>query len=323
MNGTRELRVKLPTAFDQVRRYARDHDVQGEDLLDSINDYRARLRDNAERPDGYVTTTSQNTRLNETTQTRCIGIDIAIVDATVDEFELGMFIDGGSDGSTRRDRERGHPTIDDLRPGYTSFEATIESVLDPKPWLQGEGTLRDRSGVVDYVIRDGSGDVPQLEEGDRYRFENARVTTSEDDVRVVEIRPGATTVKLVTQQTGLDRDRYGDGDSDHDGNGAGGDRDAGEIDDDADSGAGTDDPGGNGKAADLVPPSGKYDGVQANVMDTLRRNNGEVSIAQLADAIGNGDTSPDNVRNAVGRLETKGRVTTDDLDGRTVVRLAS
>ncbi|MFC7230500.1 hypothetical protein ACFQMM_02335 [Saliphagus sp. GCM10025308] len=318
VNGTRELRVKLPTAFDQVRRYARDHDVQGEDLLDTVNDYRARLRDNADRLDGYVTTTSQNTRLNESTQTRCIGIDVAIADETVDEFELGMFIDDDGDSPARRDRDCDYPTIDDLRPGYVTFEATIESVLDPKPWLQGEGTLRDRSGVVDYVIRSGSGDVPRLEEGDRYRLENARVTTSEDDVRVVEIRPGATTVKPVTQQTGLERDR--DGEVDYDGD-RGDDRDGDETDVDADPSAGTDDPGAEGQAADLVPPSGEYVGVQANVMDTLRRNSGEVSIAQLAGAIGNGDTSPHDVRNAVGRLESKGRVTTDDVDGRTMVRL--
>ena len=61
MNDTRELRIRLSTAFDQVRRYARDHDVRGEDLLDSVNDYRARIRDNAEDPNGYVTTTSQPT----------------------------------------------------------------------------------------------------------------------------------------------------------------------------------------------------------------------------------------------------------------------
>lgn len=321
VNGTRELRVKLPTAFDQVRRYARDHDVQGEDLLDSVNDYRARIRDNAERADGYVTTTSQNTRLNETTQTRCIGIDVTIADATIDEFELGMFIDDAGNDSTRQDREQSSPTIDDLRPGYATFEATIKSILDPKPWLQGEGTLRDRTGLLDYVIRDGSGDVPRLEKGERYRFENARVTTSEDDERLIEIRPGATTVKPVTKQTGLDRDRYDD-DSDHDDDGGAGDGpNPGEIDDEAAPDAGTHAPDEDGQTADPISPSGEYDGVQANVMDTLRRNNGEVSIAQLAGAIGNSDTSPDDVRSAVDRLETKGRVITDDVDGRTVVRL--
>lgn len=307
VNDTRELRVKLSTAFDQVRRYARDHDIRGEDLLDNVNDYRARIRDNAESPDGYVTTTSQNTRLNETTQTRCVGIDVAIADETVDEFELGMFVDDtgdGDDGSTRQGRERDRPDVDDLEPGYVTFEATVETVLEPKPWLQGEGTIRDRSGFVDYVIRDGSGDVPRLEEGDRYRFENARVTTNENGVKVVEIRPGATDVKPATKQTGLDRDRDGDGD----GNGS---------DQDADSGDGDRDDGD-----DLEPPSGEFDGVQANVMDTLRQNDGEAPIAQLAGAIGDSDTTPDDVRSAVEHLETKGRVTTDtDRLDRTVVRL--
>lgn len=320
VNGTRELRVKLPTAFDQVRRYARDHDVQGEDLLDSVNDYRARLRDNADHPDGYVTTTSQNTRFNQT-QTRCIGIDIEIADATVNEFELGMFIDDVDGGPTRRDRKCNHSTIDDLGPGYVTFEATVESVVDPKPWLLGEGTLSDRSGVVDYVIRDASDDVPRLEKNKRYRFENARVTTSKEDVRIVEIRPGTTTVKPATHQTGLGLDRYGDDETGHDSDGGGDNHNAGETDDDAGFGVVTVDSGGDRQATDLVSPSGEYDGVEANIMDMLRRNDGGVSITQLAGTIGNGDTSPDDVRNVVDRLKTKGRVTTDDGDDRTVVRL--
>lgn len=91
VNDTRELRVKLPTAFDQVRRYARDHaEWRIEDLLDSVNDYRARLRDNAEDTMGYVTTTSQPTQLGES-MTRCVGLDVERADEQIDEFRGDLF----------------------------------------------------------------------------------------------------------------------------------------------------------------------------------------------------------------------------------------
>jgi len=209
------------------------------------------------------------------------------VSDVVDEFELGMFTEDVdlADGDADEDANRS-PTIDILKPGYTDLEATVKTVLDPKPWLQGEGTLRDRTGVADYVIRDGTGDIPSLSEGDRYRFENARVTTNENDIQIVEIRPGATEAKPATQQTGLNRDDDGDQDGD-----------------------------------DIEPPTGEYEGTQANVMEALRRNDGEVTIGQLAGVVGNGDTPPEDIRGAVDRLSTQGRVITEDADGRTVVRL--
>ena len=284
MNDTRELRIRLSTAFDQVRRYARDHDVRGEDLLDSANDYRARIRDNAEDPDGYVTTTSQPTWFNDSTQTRCVGIEIERADATVDKFDVGMFVDEVGGDAEADDSDSG-VGVANLGPGHHSFEASVAAVLEPKPWFQGEGTLRDRSGQIDYVIPDGSSDVPSLEEGERYHLDGARVTTDEDDVTIVQIRPGATEVQPATKPTGLD---------DYDSNG------------DVDN--------------DINPPTGEFEGLQANVMDALRENDGEASLGQLVAKLANGDSAPDEVRSAVNRLESQGRVIVDD-DGGQVVRI--
>jgi len=284
----RELRVKLTTAFDQVRRYARDHDVRGEDLLENVNDYRARIRDNAENDDGYITVTSKPTWINDSTQTRCVGFDLTLVEDSVDEFELGMFTDSvpSDDSDSGRDRSSSDTAdVTALEPGYATFEATVESELEPKPWLQGEGTLRDRSGLIDYVIRDGSGNVPRLEEGERYRFENARVTTNENGVQIIEIRPGATEVKPSTSPTSLDDHTDEDDDRD-DQDGDGGDT--------------------------VSPPSGEYADTAGNVMDTLRRNDGELTIAELTGAVADGDTSPETVTEAVTILERdKGRLETD------------
>lgn len=300
VNDTPELRVKLDTAFDQVRRYARDHDVRGEDLLDSVNDYRGRIRDNFENHDGYMTTTSVTTQVGDTV-TRCVGIDVERADATIDNFELGMFTGDGEDQDVHGEDRDGAVDLADLEPGRHSFEATVALVLDAKPWLEGEGVLRDNSGKIDYVVRDGSGDVPTLDEGERYYFGDARVTTDQDGVTIVEIRPGATTVKPATQATSLD---------DHDGDdGDGGDDDdpgATETDERDDQGDHLD---------DVEPASGEFDGLAANVVDTLRQNDGEVRIANLALELSNGDTKPDDVESAVDRLKENGRVITRSGDG--------
>ncbi len=293
VNDTRELRVKLSTAFDKVRRYAREHDVRGEDLLDSVNDYRARIRDNAENSTGYVTTTSQPTPLDGSL-TRCVGIDVELADTTIDNFEVGMFT--GEDDVDQDDHGEGADeffggTVDlaGLSPGRREFDATVAAVLDSKPWHQGEGTLRDESGQIDYVVRGGNASAPELEAGRRYHFEDARVTTDSDGVLVVEIRPGSTRIAPLndpTSPTSVD---------DHDGAGEG--------------------------AADLSPPSGKFDGTAATVVDTIQQNGGEVSMANLALELSNGDTTPDDVESVVDRLSEKGRVITRGRDGGTMVEL--
>lgn len=308
-----ELRIRLSTTFDQVRRYARDHDVRGEDLLNSTADYRARIRDNAENSDGYVTVTSQPTRLGDSLS-RCVGIDVGRVRATVDEFELGMFTDDAERDEAERDdagaRNQSPPGVAELAPGYATFEATVKTVLDPKPWLDGEGTLRDRSGHVDYVVRDGSGSPPTLEEGETYRFKKARVTTNENDVKIVEVRPGATEVKPVTEPTRLDD--HDDGDRGGDGGGSTGDDQDGVTGQDADAGAGP-----TARASGAVEPSGEFDGVQANVLDVLHRRGGEASLPVLTGSVaanGHTDATPDDVRSAVDRLKEKGRVITRSTD---------
>ena len=193
-----------------------------------------------------------------------------------------MFVDDSGDGAEADDGSSGI-SVADLGPGHHSFEASVAAVLEPKPWLQGEGTLCDRSGQIDYVIRDGSGDIPSLEEGERYHLNDARVTTDEDGVMIVQIRPGATEVRPATKPTGL---------NDHDSNS--------DVDD------------------DINPPTGEFEGLQANVMDTLRENDGEASLGQLAAKLANGDSAPDEVRWAVDRLQSKGRVTVADDDSQVV-----
>ncbi|MDR9432030.1 MAG: phage/plasmid primase, P4 family, partial [Natronomonas sp.] len=102
------------------------------------------------------------------------------------------------------------PSLSELDAGYVTFNATAKSVLDPKPWLQGEGTFEGEAGdIVDYQIRDGEAEAPILDEGERYRIKNARITTDEAGATIVEIRPGTTEVNPQTKPTSI---------NDHDGN---------------------------------------------------------------------------------------------------------
>lgn len=184
VDGDAELRVKLPTAFDQVRRYARDHDVRGEDLLDNLNDYRARLRDNAENSTGYVTATSVTTRLNESTVTRCVAFDTEMATTEIEEFEVSMF--GGSDSEAAADAEE--PGLAALNPGRHTVEVTIAEQLEPKPWQQGRGHVVDDNGTILSYVAEGSTDpLADVEEGDRVQIADAKIGTDRDGVEQLEV----------------------------------------------------------------------------------------------------------------------------------------
>ena len=49
-----ELRINLSQTFDAVSKYCRDHDLDGEDLLNSSSDYRKRFKNATEQGDSYV-----------------------------------------------------------------------------------------------------------------------------------------------------------------------------------------------------------------------------------------------------------------------------
>lgn len=195
-NGTEELRIRLSTAFDQVRRYARDHDVRGEDLLDSVGDYRARIRDNAENPGGYVTETSQYTRLNDHTQARCVGIDVDRVEEAVDGFDLGMFVvDSGDDSDQEDDAEDEPASLSDLDLGSMAdgeelppVRATVAGVWEGQfgnivGELKGDGDSVD----VHFAGCDLLLEKP-VSEGGTYEFTGLRARTNGGVVKV-EHRP--------------------------------------------------------------------------------------------------------------------------------------
>ena len=56
-----EVRINLPRTFDQLSKYANDHGIENEDLLNSHTDYRDRFSELAETPGSIITCVQQNT----------------------------------------------------------------------------------------------------------------------------------------------------------------------------------------------------------------------------------------------------------------------
>ena len=188
-----ELRLKLSLLYDKIRRYARDHDIQDADLLDSSTDYQSRIADAAEDGESYIEGLSVQTRgLN-----RCVAVSVGTAESTIEGFEREHFHTDGEHEETADDGSDSIECIGDLEPGRTqpvTLTVNVTSMLEPAPWLQGEGILQDSSGVIRYISR-GSGDVMgQVEEGDRVECRDAMVTTNEDGAVVLELIDGVSDV---------------------------------------------------------------------------------------------------------------------------------
>ncbi|MFC6823486.1 hypothetical protein ACFQEV_00480, partial [Halopelagius fulvigenes] len=56
-----QVRINLPRSFDAISKYAKDHDIRSEDLLNAHSDYRDRFRELAEQPGSFVKCTDQYT----------------------------------------------------------------------------------------------------------------------------------------------------------------------------------------------------------------------------------------------------------------------
>jgi hypothetical protein len=128
------LAIKLAPAFDETRRYARDHDVRGEDLLDSATDYRGRLADAAEQDDSVVVDTSRQVRgLN-----RSVVIHVGRAMETVDGFDRDMF---------RPEKANKHVGVGVDPDTLTEAHAAADGGIDPIP-DDAEGPEADAQRVL-------------------------------------------------------------------------------------------------------------------------------------------------------------------------------
>lgn len=200
-----ELRVNIAKVHDKITKYARDHDIT-EDLLAQAKDYRSRFEEEYETDSSYVVSYSQFTPpIN-----RAVGIDMRRAEEKLDDFDRLVFADPDDEDRTTDSSEDGDDPggtpVTQLEPGYQDITAEVASVVDPSPWLQAEGTLRDESGIIDYVARGETNPAESLEQGAKYHFKNARVEEGDDGLPKVEIRDGVTEISKLSassNQSGL------------------------------------------------------------------------------------------------------------------------
>ena len=188
-----ELAIHLPTAFDKVRKYARDHDVRSDDLLSTAGDYKARISDAADDPDSYVVTASQNTPpLN-----RCVRIRISDASELVDAFEPEAFGVDSAENETQQNDRFNPVSIHEVANDPTGYP-TVKGDLTVLDYPDGEnapsikGTLVNGSSAIDVIAWDRT---PELDEyvGETIIIENAGTSEFDDDIQLV-MKPGVTAI---------------------------------------------------------------------------------------------------------------------------------
>ena len=175
-DGGEQLRVDLVPTFDQVRRFARDHDVQGDDLLQSAEDYRPRLRDDADNPDSVVAGASIKTR----ELGRAVGFDVERATDQIRGFSPAMFDGyegdgGGASGQQPTPLVRVTWEDDAPNPDAVTVKCTEADAHPSSGKKAFEATVRDRSRTGIGVIAWDSNppDSGHLVGGECYLIERA------------------------------------------------------------------------------------------------------------------------------------------------------
>lgn len=268
-----ELRINLPTAFDKITRYAREHDVS-EDILNSYQDYRERIKDDL-NGDGYLVTYSQPTN----DLGRCIGLDMAAAANALDNFGKSMFVNVSINGDDESIVTTG---LRDLDPGYTDATAIVASLSQdlPERGPAFSAVLQDRSGVVDAVCWDDDGFLDRLEENQAYLLKKAKVGFNSDGALQLEFVPGVTHLQEIEPGVGtIPSAGVGDG--------------QGQLSAQADGG---------------VVVSDDIDDARKSVLNELQRVDTSLTVSALAGRLGR---DPDTIEATVKRLSRGGQVITE------------
>jgi len=206
------IAIHMQSVYPEVKRYARDYNLEDDYNLLQKSDYDDEFADLAESDDTHVVSNSHNVRiagnplkclLLEARDThRRLGRDFQLsafgmenVDVEVPDEEGG---DGDDpDGGNSPEASKGPDTVPlaDLEtvyngPGSVSVQVTVTDTLEPKPWLEAEGTLEDTLGdTMDYQARGDPNPLPADAEGGEYIIHNARLTSGEYGEPILEFRP--------------------------------------------------------------------------------------------------------------------------------------
>lgn len=216
--GDEELRINLNEAFDKIRRYVRDHDIQV-DMLSAKSAYDSRIADEIEEIP-YITRRGQWTEGIG----RAIGITTEIATDELDGFGRWQF-DEETDGATRSKWQ----TLDSVESGRISITVRCKQVnrVDTHESKAEEGTFEDETKTVDYVMwaRDAAKvEGPTIKEGGCYsvrgalmdEFDGAPQIKLDGATTIKEVEPGFEYIERPDSGANRDLTAVGDGGSDSD-----------------------------------------------------------------------------------------------------------
>lgn len=199
------LAIHMPSAFTAVKKYVREYNLEDEYTILSKGDYLTSFGNKAEQDGTYVFATNKRTR-KIANGSKAVHFDPWRTEEKLGgDFQFAAFTnitdsDGEEETESDDDGPDGTP-ITELKPGYQDIVVEVASTVEPKPWLQAEGTLSDGSGIIDYVARGGSNVAADFEEGAEYYITDARVTKGDEGMPTVEIRDGVTEISELSSST--------------------------------------------------------------------------------------------------------------------------
>ncbi|RAW44078.1 hypothetical protein DQW50_16270 [Halorubrum sp. 48-1-W] len=175
-----EIAIKLSRTFDAISKYARDYALDGEDMLNTANDYRERFREAAEKSGSYVTAHSKLSRpLN-----RCVRIDTS---KAADQLAFDPTAFGAAGDDSDDEADSNGVTLGQLAPGRHTLEVTIAEQLEPKPWQQGRGHVVDDGELLTYIAEGQADPLADVSQGDRVRIGNAKIAVGRDGMKRLEV----------------------------------------------------------------------------------------------------------------------------------------
>jgi hypothetical protein len=196
------LAIHMPSVYPEVKRYARDYNLEDDYNLLQKSDYDDEFADLAQSDGNHVASNSHNVRVSPGgNPVKCLVLDaretarrlgrdfdlsaFGLTDVDLDESETAGSDDDDDDGSTLIEN------IEDayFGPGSAEIRVTVEDTIDPKPWLQSEGTVVDESGKMDFVARGDANPLPDGAVGEEYIIRDFRLTEGEYGATKLEFRP--------------------------------------------------------------------------------------------------------------------------------------
>lgn len=200
--GEEVLAFHMPSIYAGVKRYVRDYNVEDEYNLIGKNDYISAFKDKMGEG-SYILKINHKARLGSGFA-KCVVLNPDRAHEKLGtDFELRAFgQEADGDGGEKQEESSLNPSFNQLEPGRHTIEATVGEQLEPKPWLQGEGTLIDGGGdMLDYIARGDSNPLTTADEGEKVQIKNAKVTTDVNELKVLEVT-GVCEVEILASPDG-------------------------------------------------------------------------------------------------------------------------